>query len=69
MSPSNLFGALCHVVPWQTRLPVRRDLSLLQDAEFQILLRGLRYPAIRSAYIINPTSQVGSRGPNKDRMF
>jgi hypothetical protein len=69
MSASKLFRALCYVVPWQTRVPVMRDLTLLQDAEFQILLRGLRYPAIRSAYIINPTSQVGSRGPNKHRMF
>jgi hypothetical protein len=47
MGPVSLFQALWLVVPWQMRRPVTRDVTLLQDAEFQILLRELRYPPIR----------------------
>jgi hypothetical protein len=47
MGAVSLFQALWLVVPWQMRRPVTRDVTLLQDAEFQILLRELRYPAIR----------------------
>jgi hypothetical protein len=47
MRPVSLVQALWLVVPWQMRRPVTRDVMLLQDAEFQILLRELRYPPIR----------------------
>jgi hypothetical protein len=46
MRPVSLVQALWLVVPWQMRRPVARDVTLLQDAEFQILLRELRYPPI-----------------------
>ena len=47
MSTLGLLQALWHVVPWQLRRPAARDVTLLHDAEFQILLRELRYPPIR----------------------
>jgi hypothetical protein len=43
----SLFQALCHVVPWQVRRPAVRDVTLWHDAEFQIMLRELRYAPIR----------------------
>jgi hypothetical protein len=38
------------VVPWQIRRPGAQDVTLLHDAEFQIMLRELRYPPIRGLY-------------------
>jgi hypothetical protein len=66
MRPHSLLEALWQVVPWQTRRPVARDVTLLHDAEFQIMLRELRYPPIRQ---LRDTSSrnVGSTGPEKDR--
>jgi hypothetical protein len=43
----SLLQVLCHVVPWRVRRRVVRDLMLWHDAEFQILLRELRYPPLR----------------------
>jgi hypothetical protein len=46
------------------RRPVTRDVTLLQDAEFQILLRELRYPPIRRLYRESCTAFTDS---DKDR--
>jgi hypothetical protein len=66
MRAVSLFQALWRVVPWQIRRPVARDVTLLHDAEFQILLRELRYPPIRQ---LRDTSSrnVGSTSPDEDR--
>ena len=34
MKPVSPFEALFHVVPWQIRRPVPRDVTLLHDADF-----------------------------------
>jgi hypothetical protein len=38
---------LFNVVPWQLRRPAVREVTLLHDAELQIMLRELRYASIR----------------------
>jgi hypothetical protein len=57
--PVSLIQALWQVVPWQIRRPGAQDVTLLHDAEFQIMLRELRYPPIRGLYDASITS-VGS---------
>jgi hypothetical protein len=66
MSVVSLFEALWQVVPWQIRPPVARDMTLLQNAEFQILLCELRYPPIRRLYESSVMS-MGSTDPDKNR--
>lgn len=52
MRLGSLFQILCRVVPWQLRRPVPRDAMLWHDAEFQIMLRELRYlPIQRSRHL------------------
>jgi hypothetical protein len=60
----SLLDALRHLVPWQIRRPALRDVALLHDAEFQIMLRELRYPPIRHVYDTSSGS-AGSRHPEK----
>jgi hypothetical protein len=43
----SLIQVLYHVVRWRVRRPAMRDIMLWHDAEFQILLRELRYAPIR----------------------
>ena len=50
MRPVSLLQALWQVAPWQIRRAGSQDLVLLHDAEFQIMLRELRYPPIRGLY-------------------
>jgi hypothetical protein len=56
MKSVSLFEALFHVVPWQIRRPVPRDVTLLHDAEFRILLHELRYPPVPALHDPDPTS-------------
>ena len=57
--PVSLLQALWQVVRWQIRRPGAQDVTLLHDAEFQIMLRELRYPPIRGLYDAS-TKSVGS---------
>ena len=50
MRPVSLLQALWQVVPWPIRRAGSQDVTLLHDAEFQIMLRELRYPPIRGLY-------------------
>jgi len=64
MSTVDLLQALWHVVAWQIRRPAAHDVRLLDDAEFQIMLRELRYPPIRRSH--DTTSRrADSMGPGK----
>jgi len=56
MKSVSLFDALFHVVPWQMRRPAARDVTLLHDAEFRIMLHELRYPPIPVLYDPGTTS-------------
>jgi len=64
MRPVSLFQALWQVVPRQMRRPVVRDVTF-QNAEFQILLRELRYPPIRRLDELSVRSNC-SRDPDRD---
>jgi hypothetical protein len=63
VSAASLFQVLWQVVPWQLRQPAARDVTLLHDAEFQIMLRELRYPPIRCSYAARLES-TGSPHPS-----
>ena len=43
----SLFQAFCHAVPSQVHRPTVEDATLWHDAEFQMMMRELRYPPIR----------------------
>jgi hypothetical protein len=64
MRSVSLVQALWLVVPWQMRRPVARDVALFQDAEFQILLRELRYPPVRRLHGTSTKATASIKPPS-----
>ena len=62
---ASLLRVLCQVVPWQMCAPAARDVTLFQDAEFQMLLRELRHAPMRGLYGVRFTHPGVFIGPSR----
>ena len=67
MKRGMLLRALGRIVAWCRHVPAARDITLLRDAEFQIMLTELRYPPIRHLQAVRVVRKTGGAASTGSR--